>query len=629
MRASSLSPLLPALALIAACGPPAAPLAPPPPLPPEVATTTPTTAEAPLTVAPDPAGTQRIAADITYLASPELAGRGTGEPGALLARDFIVKRFTELGLAPAGGVDGASFTQEFTARVGAKASPPELAITPFHGKAKQVDPAASRVAEGSATDKASGPAVFVGYGITAAAVGWDDYQRGDLSGRIVVILDGVPTPPAASTKAGAERTAPPPPNPLRDFGTIRYKLRTAREHHAAGVVIVTRGALPDGPADPSSMGVPAVVTTVNAVNALIPGLSLTKASTWAPAKSTEPRGLPVQIALATRVDPVEAPAWNVAAILRARAGSAHANEYVVVGAHYDHLGHGGAFSRSPGSHAVHPGADDNASGTALVLEAARRLHALPRAPDRNVLFLAFGAEEIGTIGSRYWVDHPTVPLASVTAMINADMVGRLRDDHLLVDGTGTAAPWPELARAADEKLGLDLALGAEGFGASDHTSFTVARIPVAFLFTGVHDDYHQPTDTADKINAAGEERVTTFAARLALAVAERPERLVFVDAPADPHRGVGGGFKVSLGSIPDYAFTGAGVKLSGVRPDSPAERAGLRAGDVVVKLGPHAITNIHDYSFALGDLEPGRAIVIEVERGGAKIPLQIIPAPGR
>jgi hypothetical protein len=615
--------LLPILALIAACAPPAAPLAPPPPLPPEASSASPA-ADAPLAIDPDPAGAARIAADITYLASPELAGRGTGDPGALLARDFIVKRFTDLGLAPAGGADGPSFTQELTARVGATAKPPEVTVAPPHGATKLVDTAASRVADGSASGKAGGKAVFVGYGITAAAAGWDDYAGGDLAGKIAVILDGVPTPPAPAS-ASSERK---PTNPLRDFGAVRYKLRTAREHHAAGVVIVTRGALPDAPVDSSSMGVPGVVTTVAGVNALIPGLALTKPAAWAPAKSSKPRALPVEIFLTTRVDPVEARAWNVAAMLPARAGSPHAREYVVLGAHYDHLGHGGQFSRTPGSHAIHPGADDNASGTALVLEAARRLHGLARAPDRNILFLAFGAEEIGAIGSRYWVDHPTVPLASVTAMINADMVGRLRDDHLLVDGTGTAAVWPDLARAADAKLGLDLALGAEGFGASDHTSFTEARIPVAFLFTGVHDDYHQPTDTADKINAAGEERVATFAARLALAVAQRPDRMVFVDAPADPHRGMSGGFKVSLGTIPDYAFTGAGVRLSGVRPDAPAERGGIKAGDVIVKVGPHAITNIHDYMYALGDLEAGREITVEVERGGVRVPLQIIPAPG-
>ncbi|MEP7121041.1 MAG: M20/M25/M40 family metallo-hydrolase [Byssovorax sp.] len=628
MRASLCLLSLSILALITACGPPAAPLAPPPPLPSlpsEASSASPSLALAPLAIDPDPAGSARIAADITYLASPELAGRGTGEPGAVLARDFLVKRFTDLGLAAAGSVDGASFTQELTARVGAASKPPELTVTPVHGKPSAVDPAAARVADGSASGTASVVAVFVGHGIAAVAAGWDDYAGVDLAGKIAVILDGVPLPIAPGVNPATLAASP-----LRDFGAVRYKIRTAREHHASGVLLVSRGPLPDASADASSMGIPAVVTTVTAVNALFPRLKLADKSVWAPTKSGKPIPLGVTVTLTTRVDPVEAPAWNVAAILRARTGSPHAGEYVVVGAHYDHLGHGGQFSRTPGSHAVHPGADDNASGTALLLETARRLHALPRAPERNVLFLAFGAEEIGTIGSRYWVDHPTVPLASVTAMINADMVGRLRDDHLLVDGTGTAAPWPDLARAANGKLGLDLALGVEGFGASDHTSFTQARIPVAFLFTGVHDDYHQPTDTADKINSVGEERVTTFAARLALSVTQRPDRLVFVDAPADPHRGtMSGGFKVSLGTIPDYAFTGVGVRLSGVRPDAPAERGGIKAGDVIVKVGPHAITNIHDYMFALGDLDAGRAITVEVERAGARVSLQVIPAPGR
>ncbi len=584
----------------------------------------------------DPAGAKRIAADVTFLASPELAGRGTGEEGARLARDFIVKRFTDLGLTAAGSADGASFTQELTARVGANARPPELAVIARGSATKGVDPLAARVADGSATGKARAPAVFVGHGITASAAGWDDYAGVDLTGKIAVILDGVPaiTPAPASTPAPATRGAatdksPPPQSPLRDFGAVRYKLRTAREHHAVGAVIVTRGTLPDAPADASSMGIPGVVTTVAGVNALFPGLDLAGKSVWAKAKSEKAKPLPVEISLSTRIDPVEASAWNVAGLLRARPGSKHADEYVVLGAHYDHLGHGGSFSRTPGVRAVHPGADDNASGVALLLESARRLRTLPRAPERNILFLAFGAEEIGTIGSRFWIDHPTVPLASVTAMINADMVGRLREDRLLVDGTGTAAAWPELVPVAGAGLAFNLSLGAEGFGASDHASFTAARIPVAFLFTGVHDDYHQPTDTSDKINAIGSERITTFAARLALAVAERPARLLFVDAPADPHRGMSGGFKVSLGTIPDYAFTGAGVRLSGVRPDAPAERGGMKAGDVIVKVGPHAITNIHDYMYALGDLEAGRAITVEVERAGARVPLQIIPAPGR
>ncbi len=347
-------------------------------------------------------------------------------------------------------------------------------------------------------------------------------------------------------------------------------------------------------------------------------------------KPAKPAALPSDdVRITTQIVPVEATAWNVAALLPARAGSPRSGEVVVVGAHYDHLGHGSVFSLAPGVHAIHPGADDNASGTALLLEVARRFAALPAAPDRSVLFMAFGAEEIGTIGSRYWVEHPTVPLDHVVAMINADMVGRLRDDRLIVDGVGTATGWRPLLDAAAQGLGLDLAFGAEGFGASDHASFTAVRVPVAFFFTGVHPDYHRPSDTADKINAAGEERVATLAGRLALAVAESPGRLAFVDAPADPHRGMRGGFKVSLGTIPDYAFTGKGVKLDGVRPDAPAARAGLARGDVIVKVGPHDVANIHDYMFALGDLEPGREVVIEVERDGKRVPLKVIPAPGR
>ena len=214
-------------------------------------------------------------------------------------------------------------------------------------------------------------------------------------------------------------------------------------------------------------------------------------------------------------------------------------------------------------------------------------------------------------------------------MINADMVGRMRNGRLLVDGVGTSPAWPDLVRGAGEGLGLDIAVGAEGFGASDHASFTAARVPVAFLFTGVHDDYHLPSDTADKIAVPGIEKTALLAARLALEVSRRPERLAFVDAPADPHRGAGGGFKVSLGTIPDYAFQGRGVRLTGVRPDAPAARAGMQAGAVIVKVAAHEITNIHDYMFALGELEAGREVTVEVERGGKRIPLKVVPAPGR
>ncbi len=565
---------------------------------------------------------------MTYLASPALAGRGTGEEGARLAADFVAKRFEELHLVPYGARgEGApsSYLQAFQARVGAKVE--EASLTVARGPAGgQAAPGPIVAADGAASGTAEGKAVFVGYGITAAATGWDDYGGADVGGQVTVILDGVPEAPKSPGSDAAHGE-----NPLRDFGSVRYKLRTAREHKASGAVIVRASddAPPSALVDASSMGIPAVVVTRQLAAQLFPTLRLREARAWHPAKAAKPATMSERLRVTTKIAPIEATAWNVAGLLPARAGSTKGGEVVVVGAHYDHLGWGGPYSRAPGVHAIHPGADDNASGTALLLEVARRFAALSTAPDRSVLFLAFGAEEIGAIGSRFWVEHPTVGLDRVAAMINADMVGRLRDNRLVVDGVGTSAGWRPLVDAASQGLGLDLAFGGEGFGASDHASFTAVRVPVAFFFTGVHEDYHRPSDTADKINAEGEERVTTLAARLALGVAQAPERLTFVDAPADPHRGMRGGFKVSLGTIPDYGYSGKGLKLDGVRPDGPAARAGLARGDVIVKVGPHEIGNIHDYMFVFGELEPGREVVIEVERDGKRISLKVVPAPGR
>jgi Zn-dependent M28 family amino/carboxypeptidase len=602
-----------ALALLAAtaCSPPP-PAAPPPPPPPAPAAPP---APAPLAIAADPGGAARIAADVTYFASPELGGRGTGQEGARLAAEFIARRFADLGLVPAGDVTGPGQTaarQAFETRLGIEVKKASVEVRRPGRLVSAALGSTLAAADGASGGTVSGKGVFVGYGIAAPAAGWDDYGDEDLHGKIAVVLGGVPPEPAA----------------LRDFGGVRYKLRTAREHGAAGVVIVVDPA--DLPAtfqaDASNMGIPAVAITKELATELFGSLRLRDQSK----RKHRPSAIPAEsVHLSVEIVPVTATAWNVAALLPARSGSPHRDDVVVLGAHYDHLGMGGPFSMAPGVHAIHPGADDNASGTALLLEVARRFATLRERPERTLLFLAFGAEEIGALGSRYWVQHPTVPLDKVVAMINADMVGRLRDDRLIVDGVGTSPGWKPLVDAAALGLGFDLAYGAEGFGASDHASFTAVRVPVAFFFTGTHPDYHKPSDTADKINAAGEERVATLAARLALSVAASPERLAFVDVPADPHRGGRGGFKVSLGTIPDYGFSGRGVKLDGVRPDAPAARAGFARGDVIVKVGPHDIGNIHDYMFALGELTAGVPVVIEVEREGKRVPLTVVPAPGR
>jgi Zn-dependent M28 family amino/carboxypeptidase len=628
---------------LGACGPAPATVA-NPPAPAATApsaTTTATPAAEGAAIEIDSTAFGRIDADVQYLASPALAGRGTGEPGARMAAEYIRTRFQNLGLRPAGDMIGAvpsivhgtpehgplpaaghpaleavqSYFQRFQAKVGAKTEPPT--ITFGKGKPAAVE---SVTADGASAGTARGDAVFVGYGITAPAVSWDDYGGKDIEGKIAVVLAGAPHASKTDDKLAA----------LRDFGSARYKIRTAREHKAAGVLLVSdAAALPATPTDPTGMGLPAAVILRSTAAAKLKGVDLKGDKLWDAKEPAKARDLKLSVEIGTRIEPLTADAWNVLGALPAREGSPHASEWIVIGAHYDHLGMGGQYSRAPGKHEPHPGADDNASGTALVMEVAHRLAHRPERPLRNVLFASFGAEEIGLIGSRFFVDHPTIPMASVAAMINADMVGRMRERQLLVDGTNTADGWPDLVKAAAAGLRLDITFGGEGYGASDHATFTAAKVPIAFLFTGVHADYHMPSDTADKINVDGISTISVLAARLAETVADQDRRMAFVEPKEDPHRGTRGGFKVSIGTLPDYAWQGKGLRITGVRPDSPASRAGLTAADVIVKVDKHEITNIHDYMFALGDLEPGRETTVEVEREGKRLVLKVIPAPGQ
>ncbi len=633
MRPRLSSLLLPLLVSLGACGPAPAPVTPAP-------TATASASAAPVAsraeaIDVDSTAYGRIDTDVRYLASPELGGRGTGEPGARLAAEMIRTRFQQLGLRPEGDTVAAmhggaapaapragdaaqSYFQRFQAKVGAKVDPPALTIRKGAAKGSKL---AGVTADGASDATAKGSLVFVGYGITAPAVAWDDYAGKDIEGKIAVILAGAPRASKTDAKLAA----------LHDFNSARYKIRTAREHKAAGVLIVTDAPeLPAAPTDPSGMGLPAATILRATAARDIAGVDFKSDKIWDATSPSPPRDLPkLTVELTTHVEALTADSWNVLGALPAREGSPHASEWIVVGAHYDHLGMGGQYSRAPGKREPHLGADDNASGTALVLEVAHRLTHMAQRPARNVLFASFGAEEIGLIGSRFWIDHPTVPAAKIVAMINADMVGRMRQRQLLVDGVATAGGWPDLVKAASAGLRLDITFGGEGYGASDHATFTGAKIPVAFLFTGVHEDYHLPSDTADKINVDGISVTSVLAARLATAVAEQDARMAFVEPPSDPHKMGRGGFKVSLGTLPDYAFQGPGLKLTGVRPDSPASRAGLGAGDVIVKVDKHVITNIHDYMFALGELEPGRKTTVEVDRAGKHVVLDVIPAPGQ
>jgi hypothetical protein len=296
-------------------------------------------------------------------------------------------------------------------------------------------------------------------------------------------------------------------------------------------------------------------------------------------------------------------------------------QVVVLGAHFDHLGRDKMFSRDPNAgDAIRNGADDNASGTAAVMEMARLFAARPG--KRTVVFVAFSGEELGLLGSQYFVEHAPMPMDSVAAMLNFDMIGRLTNDKLLVYGTATAAELPALldsANAAGPRLAVK-GIG-DGFGPSDHSSFYVKNVPVLHFFTDQHADYHAATDDAARINVPGTARVVDLAYAMARALADRPARLTFQRAPSSP-RMAGAesrqGPRPWLGSVPDMSSDGVkGLRLQGITPDSPADKAGLKAGDVVVEMDGAPVSDLYSYTDALYAKAPGDTVRVVVLRSGA------------
>ena len=317
---------------------------------------------------------------------------------------------------------------------------------------------------------------------------------------------------------------------------------------------------------------------------------------------------------------------NVIALLRG-SDPALRNEYVVIGAHFDHLGRSATFAQDPeAKDAIRNGADDNASGTAAVVELARLLSANP--PRRSVIFANFSGEELGLLGSHWFVEHPPVPLDHVVAMLNFDMVGRLRNDKLIIYGTSTASELKAIvdsANAASGAQALRVTGIGDGYGPSDQTSFYAKDIPVLHFFTDLHEDYHRATDDADKVSAAGEARVVDLALRVARAIGDRPSHLTFIRIAAPAQSTMSReGSQTYLGSVPDMAASEvAGMRLMGVRPDSPADKGGLKAGDVIVEFGGVAVKDLYSYTGALYAHKPGDVVTVVVLRGTQRVELTV------
>jgi len=319
----------------------------------------------------------------------------------------------------------------------------------------------------------------------------------------------------------------------------------------------------------------------------------------------------------------ELPTQNVAAVIRG-SDPALRDEYVILGAHFDHLGRSAFGALDPDAvNTIHNGADDNASGTAAVIELARLLRRNP--PKRSVMFVTFSGEELGLLGSQYFVDHPPVPLEKVRAMLNFDMVGRMQEDRLIIYGVATAQELNDIVAKANAAAPLRVTATGDGFGASDHSSFYAKNLPVLHFFTNVHEDYHKATDDVDKINALGIARVVALAERVTREIADRPQPLTFVRAvAAAPSMSTRENTSAYLGSIPDMGATEfKGVRLTGVRADSPADKAGLKTGDVIVEFAGKPVNDLYAYTDALYAQSPGDTVDVVVLRGAERMTVKV------
>ncbi len=291
------------------------------------------------------------------------------------------------------------------------------------------------------------------------------------------------------------------------------------------------------------------------------------------------------------------------------------DEYIVVGGHHDHLGWGGEGSLAPDTVAIHPGADDNGSGTAGVLELGRYFSAAKGHLHRSILFTTFSGEEEGLLGSAYFVKHPPRPLTDAIAMINLDMIGRMKDSVVSIGGMGTSPIWNDIIPKFNEPHLLNIKPNNDGYGPSDHSSFYGKNIPVLFFFTSLHEDYHRPSDRADRINYEGEKKILQFVTRIIDTLDVMPTRPQFVKVQSSSPQETRS-YKVTLGVIPDFSETDIGMKITGVRPGGPAAKAGLEGGDVIIKLGGKAIKNIYDYTYMLGEFKAGDEVEVVVKRKG-------------
>jgi len=558
---------------------------------------------------------------INYLASDQLEGRQAGMPGNEMAAHYIAAEFKRLGLKPLG--DGVSFFQHFDFTGGVELGKNNTLSMQRGAADTSWQLGADFMPAGfslSAHPDTAVAVAFAGYGIASAKINYDDYAGLPVQGKAVVVL----------------RYAPAQNDPhsgFAEFEPLRYKALQAREHGAVALFIIAdsangAGGLPKLRFDraASDAGLPVVFITHRIGEWLLRDSGRNLAAMQARIDSLrQPQSFALTGArakLQTEINKLRFNTENVIGILPGSDPMLQ-SEALILGAHFDHLGRSSEGAMDPEKeNEIHNGADDNASGTAGLLELAQYMTAQKNPPKRSLVFMAFSGEELGLLGSAHYVAHPTFPLEKTVAMLNMDMIGRLQDSALVVQGVGTSPHFSELVERCNAAKALKLSLKKDGIGPSDHSSFYQKNVPVLFFFTGLHNDYHRVTDDADKINATGEAEILKFIANITSEIANSDSVPLFTKTESEQPREARA-FRVSVGTVPDYAAEVEGLKLSGVRPGGPAEKAGLQAGDIIIKFGHVDIKNIYDYTYALGEFAPGQEVDVIVLRQGEKKTLKV------
>ena len=557
----------------------------------------------------------RYLEQVKYLASDEMKGRGDGSPELDKAADYIAAQFRLWGLRPMG--DNNSYFQHFEITTGAQAGPKtELQVNGTNLKINEdfVPIPFSNSAE------FDGLLVFAGYGITAPELHYDDYQGIDANGKVVLVLRHQP-----------RETQDRNPFNSAQHNTFINKAINAKQHGARGIIFITDfnhedeevGRTTRG-TDTDDLGIPAV----HAKRApwLKPLADVSKDLAAIQRKidtDLQPQSfeLPARVHIATEIVRSRKTVKNVVAAITGSDPGLE-NEWVIVGAHYDHLGLGDRNSLAPSQLGqIHHGADDNASGTAGVLELSRLAAMNKHEWKRSVLFITFAGEETGLLGSSYFANHPTISLKNTMAMLNMDMIGRVNNDRLFIGGVGTSPNFRSWLEDLNNSAGLHLDYSDSGYGASDHMSFNAKKLPVLFFFSGLHTDYHKPTDTSDKINAGGAIRVLSLVYLTLDRIAGDTGRLEYVEVqqPRPAAAGSGGGYGPYFGSVPDFRDDLKGVLFADVQNNSPAAKAGLKQGDLLVEFDGKPIENLYDFTYALRSKKPGDVVSVVVKRNSQDI----------